>query len=204
MTYKDYGYRSGTASHTNAYLLSPLLKMLGPPSGPVLDLGCGNGAMTKELMRAGYDAYGVDASQTGIAEARQEFPNRFFVHNFSTSELPIAVRSIQFSSVISTEVIEHLYEPRALLRNAKAALGDGGTLIISTPYHGYLKNVVLAVTGKLDAHFTALWDGGHIKFFSRKTLEALVAEQGYLTLDFCGAGRVPFLWKSMLIKARPA
>ena len=78
----------------------------------------------------------------------------------------------------------------------------GGEIIISTPYHGYLKNLALALSGKLDAHFTALWDGGHIKFFSRNTLETLLVESGFEVTDFIGAGRWPYLWKSMLIKAR--
>jgi len=77
-------------------------------------------------------------------------------------------------------------------------------LIVSTPYHGYLKNLALAVTGKLDAHFTALWDGGHIKFFSRSTLEQMLREEGFDVQAFVGAGRWPFLWKSMLMKARLA
>ena len=42
----------------------------------------------------------------------------------------------------------------------------GGTAIVSTPYHGYWKNLAMALSGKLDAHFTALWDHGHIKFWS--------------------------------------
>jgi hypothetical protein len=47
-----------------------------------------------------------------------------------------------------------------------ALLSPGGVAFISTPNHGYLKTLALAVTGKMDAHFTASWDGGHIKFFS--------------------------------------
>jgi len=59
-------------------------------------------------------------------------------------------------------VIEHLFLPRALLRFAAKVLKPSGSLILSTPYHGYLKNLALALTGKLDKHFTVLWDGGHI------------------------------------------
>ena len=67
---------------------------------------------------------------------------------------------------------------------------------------GYLKNCALAISGKLDAHFTALWDGGHIKFWSRRTLTALLQEAGFQVVSFRGAGRCPWLWKSMLIAAR--
>jgi hypothetical protein len=78
----------------------------------------------------------------------------------------------------------------------------GGELIISCPYHGYLKNLVMALAGKFDNHFTVLWDGGHIKFWSKKTLTQLLEEFGFEVIDFKGAGRFPYLWKSMFIKAR--
>jgi hypothetical protein len=74
-------------------------------------------------------------------------------------------------------------------------------VIISTPYHGYLKNIVLSITGAMDKHFTVLWDGGHIKFWSRKTLTSLLEEQGFHVDKFIGCGRVPYLWKSMIIQA---
>ena len=72
--------------------------------------------------------------------------------------------------------------------------------IISTPYHGYLKNLVLALSGRLDAHFTALWDGGHIKFWSKRTLRILLEEVGFEKIAF-GVGRIPLLAKSMIVTA---
>jgi 2-polyprenyl-6-hydroxyphenyl methylase/3-demethylubiquinone-9 3-methyltransferase len=106
--------------------------------------------------------------------------------------------------VISTEVVEHLLLPRPFARNCYRFLKPGGRLIISTPYHGYLKNVALALSGSLDAHFTALWDYGHVKFWSRKTLSLLLAEAGFTVEQFHGAGRFPLFWKSMvLIAAKP-
>ncbi|MDJ0898543.1 MAG: class I SAM-dependent methyltransferase [Xenococcus sp. MO_188.B8] len=65
-------------------------------------------------------------------------------------------------------------------------------------YHGYLKNVLLAVSGKIDQHFTSLWDGGHIKFFSVNTLKTLLELEGFINLKFDFAGRFPYIWKSML------
>lgn len=75
-------------------------------------------------------------------------------------------------------------------------------MIISTPYHGYLKNLALAATGKLDNHFTVLWDGGHIKFWSVKTLSKLLEEYGFEVVEFKGSGRIPYLWKSMLLRVK--
>jgi len=65
-----------------------------------------------------------------------------------------------------------------------------------------LKNLALAATGKLDGHFTVLWDGGHIKFFSRRTLTTLLEQEGFHVVEFRGAGRWPYLWKSMVLAAR--
>lgn len=78
----------------------------------------------------------------------------------------------------------------------------GGRAIVSTPYHGYLKNLAIALSGKFDRHFTALWDHGHIKFWSRHTLTMLLAEAGFNVVDFDRVGRIPALAKSMILVAQ--
>ena len=76
-----------------------------------------------------------------------------------------------------------------------------GEIIISTPYHGYLKNLAIALTNKMDHHFTTLWDGGHIKFWSKRSLTVLLNEFGFEVTQFSGSGRLPYLWKSMFVRA---
>jgi 2-polyprenyl-3-methyl-5-hydroxy-6-metoxy-1,4-benzoquinol methylase len=101
-------------------------------------------------------------------------------------------------------VIEHLYDPRTFIRRVQECLRPGGVLVLSTPYHGYLKNVFIALSAKFDAHVEPLWDGGHIKFWSRSTLTALLEEMGFRVAGFVGVGRIPYLWKSMvLVSYRP-
>jgi hypothetical protein len=76
--------------------------------------------------------------------------------------------------------------------------------LIGTPYHGYLKNLALAVTGRMDAHFSVLHDGGHIKFFSVKSLSQLMRAHAFDDLSFTFYGRAPWLWKNMICHARKA
>jgi 2-polyprenyl-6-hydroxyphenyl methylase/3-demethylubiquinone-9 3-methyltransferase len=57
---------------------------------------------------------------------------------------------------------------------------------------------VLAISGKMDSHFTALWDGGHVKFFSIRTLSELLKEAGNPDVQFLRLGRIPVLAKSMV------
>lgn len=97
------------------------------------------------------------------------------------------------------EVIEHLHAPRALFAAAHEALVPGGHLVITTPYHGYLKNLALSVSNSWDKHHMVMMDEAHVKFFSKKTLTALAGEMGFQPVGFSGAGRLPYLWKSMVM-----
>ena len=100
--------------------------------------------------------------------------------------------------------VEHLYSPRAFAGTLFDLVEPGGIAVVSTPYHGYFKNLTLAVTGKLDSHFTVLWDHGHIKFWSVKTLNTLLMEAGFREVQFQFAGRFPLLAKSMIaVATRP-
>ncbi|MBK8805095.1 MAG: class I SAM-dependent methyltransferase [Bacteroidales bacterium] len=202
--YKDYGWQTATPSHTHAYLANVLLPMLPKDGSPILDIGCGNGSMAIFLLKQGYNIYGTDASEKGIQIARSTVSDRFFLQDLTKDSLPEQLREIPFRCIISTEVIEHLYNPRHYVSFCKQILqqSGGGDLILSTPYHGYIKNIVLSVTGAMDKHFTALWDGGHIKFWSKKSITVLLKEFDFEVIDFKGCGRLPYLWKSMMIHAR--
>jgi 2-polyprenyl-3-methyl-5-hydroxy-6-metoxy-1,4-benzoquinol methylase len=200
--YKDYGWEEG-ATNAHGYLYPTLYEMLASYKGSrILDVGCGNGVIASRLLADGFDVYGIDASESGINIANAKHSGRFFVQDISSEKLPEPLAAMQFDLVISTEVIEHIYAPRTYMKFIRNVLNTGGVLIISTPYHGYLKNLVLALTSKMDKHFTVLWDGGHIKFWSRQTLTTLLKEFSFETVEFRGSGRLPFLWKSMFISAK--
>jgi 2-polyprenyl-6-hydroxyphenyl methylase/3-demethylubiquinone-9 3-methyltransferase len=104
--------------------------------------------------------------------------------------------------VVSLEVIEHCFDPRRFARTFYNLIATGGVGILSTPYHGYLKNLALAVMGKWDDHLTVLWDGGHIKFFSIATLRTLLEETGFNNIRFVRVGRIQLLAKSMIAVVR--
>ncbi|MGV8879830.1 MAG: class I SAM-dependent methyltransferase [Sphingobacteriaceae bacterium] len=204
--YRDYGYENANRCHAHRYLYSPLLTFLKDyPQAKILDLGCGNGALVSWLLEKGFDAYGTDASEKGIRIASEKHPGRFYIQDLSRDHLPDELREISFDVVISTEVIEHLYDPRTFIRFCKQLFRNksNGCLLISTPYHGYLKNLALSLFNHWDQHLNPLWDGGHIKMWSKKTLIKLLEEEGFQVTAFYGCGRLPYFWKSMMIKAKP-
>ena len=190
---------------THRYLLPEVGRILAGlrlPQGNrrLFDLGCGNGSAAAALQRLGYAVTGVDPSPSGISQARAAHPS--LALSVGSSDDDLAAIHGRFPVVVSLEVVEHVYAPRRFAQRAFDLLEDGGAAIISTPYHGYWKNLALALTGKMDAHFTALWDHGHIKFFSRATLTTLLEEAGFADVRIIRVGRIPPLARSMIAVAR--
>jgi 2-polyprenyl-3-methyl-5-hydroxy-6-metoxy-1,4-benzoquinol methylase len=108
----------------------------------------------------------------------------------------------RFDLVVAIEVIEHLLLPRQLFDRAREALKPGGELIVSTPFHGYWKNLAIALSGKFDSHWHPLRDYGHVKFFSPATLNRLFDEQGFEVKQVKRVGRIPTLARSMMMRDR--
>ncbi len=198
----DYGWNNAAPCDSQAYLSKPILETLRTlKASNVLDLGCGNGAFSHFLQNHGFNVTGCDADRGAIEQARKGHSGAEF-SLVSVYEDPSILTKKTFDAVISTEVIEHLFFPAALPRFARSVLKTGGYLIVSTPYHGYFKNLLICLAGKWDYHHTALWDGGHIKFWSYRTLSELLEANGFQVVDFKGVGRTYGLWKSMVITAR--
>jgi 2-polyprenyl-6-hydroxyphenyl methylase/3-demethylubiquinone-9 3-methyltransferase len=200
---ETYKYSSEKPSHTGEYLWTPVFEILDDEvskSDEVFDLGCGNGAFTSALNKEGYDVIGVDPSEEGIRKGRDAYPDIDLHVGSAYDDLRSEYGT--FPAVVSLEVVEHVYYPRKYAGCVYDLLQPGGVAILSTPYHGYWKNLALALAGKMDDHFTALWTHGHIKFWSRDTLGKLLREVGFQEVVFRRVGRIPPLAKSMIAVAR--
>jgi 2-polyprenyl-6-hydroxyphenyl methylase/3-demethylubiquinone-9 3-methyltransferase len=205
--YKDFGFKSADASHMHRHFMPKVLALAGElkPGIRVLDVGCGNGFTCGEFLKRGCTVVGIDLSEQGIAQARRAHPQGRFELLPADDQLLARLNEAPFDLVVSTEVVEHLYDPRSYARGCFAALKPGGRFICTTPYHGYFKNLLISLAGKWDFHANPLWDGGHIKLWSRATLFQLLTETGFERLQFRGAGRLPGLWMTMVVSGdRPA
>lgn len=198
----NYEYRDEGSGHHHAYLLPAVTKMLdatGASERRLFDCGCGNGSFGHRLAGQGWDVTGVDPSEDGIRIAQGNYPD-IRVEAGSTEE-DLSARFGTFPVVISLEVVEHVYAPKEYMARIHDLVEPGGSVILSTPYHGYLKNLAIAVTGKWDHHHTVLWDDGHIKFWSVATLSQLLVMSGFTVHEVARVGRMPALAKSMVIRA---
>lgn len=198
-----FGWQSAESLPVHAYTLPAIEHLLPAGKLSILDVGCGNGYVASQLSNRGHKVIGIDASEDGIAIAKEAYPSvRFELHS-AYDDLRTLTKAVDV--VVSSEVIEHLYRPQLFLDNILTVLYPGGSLILTTPYHGYLKNLALSLSNKWDQHFTVHREGGHIKFFSEKTLTNMLIDRGFANVVFHNAGRVRWLWKSMVCRAeKPA
>jgi len=203
--YLEYKWEK-TETHAHTYIVPEIFKIIKEinlsSDAKILDAGCGGGNLVHTLYNIGFNnIYGFDASKSGIDLAKKSFPelsNNFFIYNAYEPKLPTEIPE-KFDVIISMKVIEHLYSPKTYLANIYNWLEDDGYLILTTPYHGYLKNLAIALLNKFDNHFNPLWEGGHIKFFSKHTLFTILKDSGFIPIKFSGCGRIPYLYKSMVV-----
>jgi 2-polyprenyl-3-methyl-5-hydroxy-6-metoxy-1,4-benzoquinol methylase len=201
---ENYGWSGHEGPESCNYITPGVVKILdGLKIRRIADLGAGNGALCAQLASAGYDVVGIEYDKNGVAIAQASNLNIPF-YNYGVQDDPAKLLATEekFDAVVSTEVIEHLFAPHLLPRYACGILKENGYLVITTPYHGYVKNLALSVFNKWDDHHTALWCGGHIKFWSPATLGRLLGENGFRVVGFSGVGRLAYLWKSMILVAR--
>lgn len=105
--------------------------------------------------------------------------------------------------MLCLEVVEHVYFPHRLAQTLYELCEPSGVALVSTPYHGYWKNLALSlVPGAWDRHHHPLRNHGHIKFWSERTLGALLLQAGFKAVHFNRVGRVPVLAKSMIAVAQ--
>jgi SAM-dependent methyltransferase len=144
----------------------------------VLDLGCGTGRFVAALRDAGADAVGVELAETALRRARENAPGADLRLVEPDGSLPLDHGS--FDLVWCSEVLEHVPDTAHLLLEARRVLRSGGRLLVTVPYHGRLKNVLIALL-RFDAHFDPL--GQHVRFFTGRSLQTTLEHSGFAVVQ---------------------
>jgi 2-polyprenyl-6-hydroxyphenyl methylase/3-demethylubiquinone-9 3-methyltransferase len=114
----------------------------------LLDIGCGGGLLSEPMARLGFSVTGVDASERNIGTASTHAAEQGLDIDYraSTAEALLAEGAGRFDVILNMEVIEHVAEPRAFLRDCAALLAPGGLMVVAT-LNRTLKALALAKVG---------------------------------------------------------
>ena len=208
------------------FIIDVLQKGL-PAGAEVLDVGCGNGVISRSLGEKGFTVKGIDVSEKAIARARElnKFPNvRFEV----VSAEKLVADGHNYHAVICSEVLEHLNDPGKLLDVLHQLLNKSGVLIVTVPNgQGPRELLVTRPVIALQKKNNWMWksvqkmksafgykgttvqssadDLTHIQFFTRSSLEKLAGQHQFSIVRYGKTNFIedvfPFSFFSKKIKA---
>jgi SAM-dependent methyltransferase len=194
------GDRQGYAGNFRNWMRTELEGL--PHSKEVLEVGCGDASFTKSLAECSPRVTAIDISADQIALNARAHPEIAFIQHDVAERFPFEDET--FDVIWCSEVLEHLFDPGFALREMHRVMTTGGKLLITVPYHGLFKNVLIALF-RWDEHFAP--DNPHIRFFTRNTLGHLVASAGFHQIETrtCGMDkplRDLVVATNILLKAR--
>ncbi len=174
----------------------PILKGRSAHEVRVLDASCGGGFFVKFFSQLGVQVIGADISVNAILRAKRINPQERFVAASAEQALPFANGSFDF--VWFGETLAHLFDGHNALSEFNRVLKPGGHLILTTPYHGRLKNVAIALFS-FNQHFYP--DNYRLRFYDRRSLTSSLEWAGFTPRQWSGIGRVWPFWKSFFVVA---
>jgi SAM-dependent methyltransferase len=118
--------------HRNSCILEVVKQT--PPSGPIFDIGGGNGFVANGLSRAGFSTFLVEPGQTGILNAK----NRGVPHLIQSTLKDAGFHPSSLSNVGLFDVIEHIQCDTDFLNKVHHYLSPGGLIYITVPAYNFL------------------------------------------------------------------
>jgi len=169
-------------------LVLRIIEDIPTPPEAILDFGAGVGDFIKILDGA---AIGETLKGIDILERPEQLPDNIdWVSQDLNEEFSDGT---QYDLVVSLEVIEHLENPRAMIRNIFSLLKPGGHAIITTPNQNSLSSILALI---FKGHFIAFLDSnypGHITALTNLDLIRIAKEAGFTVtgIEYTDSGRPP-------------
>ncbi|GCD89466.1 bifunctional glycosyltransferase/class I SAM-dependent methyltransferase [Nocardioides sp. LS1] len=164
-------YELKPSEHSSHGVLLRWLSAVAPSR--VLDVGCSDGQFAALAGAYGHRVTGVDlVKHEGVAERVEHF-----VEADLNAGLP-ADAGTGYRVVVAGDVLEHVVDPQRLLTDIACRLADDGEVLVSVPNFGHWYPRARAATGTFDYDQRGPLDHGHVRFFTRKSFERLIAQCG--------------------------
>lgn len=154
----------------------------------ILDIGAGIGKRTKTLQNMGYKVYGIEPSKTFHKMAIDKMGIEASSYICSTIENSNFQENM-FDVVIFAAVLEHLYEPKAVIGKIMKWIKPGGILFIEVPNSKWLISKIVNLTYKLRGrdyvtNLSPMHSPYHLFEFSHRSFESLSREGDFKIADY--------------------
>lgn len=179
----------------------PVLKKILPSkdSQKFLDFGCGTGKLIREmnLLHPKNKYLGIDVSESAIKVAKKSTPWASFYVVQDGNKFPF--KNASFDFILAADVIEHVYNTKETFSELVRVLKKGGQILITTPYYGFLKNLLIISFG-FDQVFDPM--GGHIRFYTKKSLFSTLKAEGFNIVKYGYYGRFYPISRAIYVLAK--
>ncbi len=144
------------------------------PPAKILDLGCSGGLLAERLADMGHHVTGVDVTEVaGVGERT----SAFFKADLNDGIPPEA--GTGFDIVLAADVLEHVVDPGALIRETRRVLSPEGTAYFCVPNIAHWYPRFRSTFGMFDYDQRGILDSTHLRFFTRRSIRKLVERNGF-------------------------
>ncbi|MGH7859002.1 MAG: class I SAM-dependent methyltransferase [Candidatus Binatia bacterium] len=177
------------------------------PGDRVLDIGCGGGRHSFEVLRRGGHAVALDLSDTDLKDVRAMFlaihdegqaPSEATAGAVCADALELPFGDATFDRVIASEVLEHIDDDLLAMAEIARVVRPGGTVAVTVPRTG--QEVVCWALSR-EYHDTP---GGHVRIYRRRQIVGRLASVGLQPygIGFAHALHTPYWWLRCLVGPR--
>jgi SAM-dependent methyltransferase len=149
----------------------------------VLDVGCATGYLARALVAQGCTVSGVEVDPDAAEEARPVL-KELVVGDLATLDLAEAFGPRSFDAIVFGDVLEHLTNPLEVLRASIELLDVDGFVVVSIPNVAHASVRLALLKGRFEYRNLGLLDSTHLRFFTRKSVDALLSDARLVPVDF--------------------
>jgi SAM-dependent methyltransferase len=175
-----------------------LLTRISTDAKSILEFGCGEAPLGAALKaRQKCRVVGIEIDPRAAAVAQKRIDDVFL----GDAREIIAIIEEKFDWIIGGDIVEHLDEPWSFLSELRRVSAPGGHLLLSIPNLANAAVVADLLRGRFDYVYMGLTCVGHLRFFTRRTIEEMLTIAGWGTVEITPQEVVATAGREELLRA---